>query len=122
MLYLKFVRFLISGGVNTFFTYAMYLFLLRFFDYRVSYTASYIFGIVFAWVMARFFVFKSTQGVRSVFLFPFVYAVQFVLSVGVLWGSVEWLNAPYWLAPLLVITVSLPCTYFLSKYLFVGRF
>lgn len=122
MLYLKFVRFLISGGVNTFFTYAMYLFLLQFFDYRASYTASYVFGIVFAWFMARFFVFKSTQGIRSVFLFPFVYAMQFVLSVGVLWGSVEWLNAPYWLAPLLVITVSLPCTYFLSKYLFFGRF
>lgn len=116
------MRFLISGGVNTFFTYVMYLFLLRFFDYRASYTASYIFGIFFAWFMGRFFVFKTTQGVKSIYLFPFVYAVQFVLGVGVLWASVEWLNVPYWLAPFLVIIASLPCTYLLSKYLFVGRF
>ena len=72
--------------------------------------------------MGRFFVFKATQGAASILLFPLVYAAQYVLGVCVVWGSVEYLGMPQWIAPLIAVAVTIPCTYFLSKYLFVGRF
>lgn len=118
----RFVRFLVSGGMGTLLSYGIYLVLLQVLDFRLSYTVSYVFGIIFAYVMGRFFVFKATQGAASILLFPLVYAAQYVLGVCVVWGSVEYLCMPQWIAPLIAVAVTIPCTYFLSKYLFVGRF
>ena len=51
----EFARFIVSGGLNTFVTYLIYLGLLFILDYRVSYTISYIFGIFISyWLNVKF--------------------------------------------------------------------
>ncbi|KPW75862.1 MULTISPECIES: GtrA family protein [Pseudomonas syringae group] len=116
-----FARFLMSGGFNTALTYGIYLVLLMFLSYKVSYTISYATGILLAYVLNRFFVFKSHQGLRSVVLLPLIYAIQYCLSLVILWCWVEKLQLDERLAPLAAIALTLPVTFILSKLAFATK-
>ncbi|WP_460145094.1 GtrA family protein [Pseudomonas sp. S2_A02] len=116
---IKFFRFLLTGGLNTGITYALYLIMLNFFPYIWSYSISYIGGIVIAFVMNRFFVFKEHQGLKSVLFFPFIYIAQYILGIFIVWFWVKKLMLPEFLAPLAAIVLSLPLTYVLTKLVFV---
>lgn len=117
----SFARFLISGGFNTALTYTIYLFLLIVAPYQVSYTIAYVLGIFLAFVLNRFFVFKSHRGVRSVLLFPLVYLVQYLASMLTLWVLVERLELSERPAPLVAIIITVPITYVLSRFIFVQK-
>ncbi len=121
LLEIKFFRFLLTGGLNTGLTYVLYLALLSFLPYMWSYSISYICGIVLAFVLSRFFVFKEHQGLKSALLFPLVYVAQYALGVLVVWLWVKKLQLPEYLAPLAAIALSLPMTYVLTKLVFVKR-
>ncbi len=114
------VRFLLSGGINTAFTYAVYLLLLHVLSYRVAYTASYIAGIALAFMLNRSFVFRTHRGWKSVVLFPFVYVAQYLLGLLVAIGWVETLQLPAEGAPLAAIAVTIPATFLLSRAVFGG--
>ncbi|MBX6507046.1 MULTISPECIES: GtrA family protein [Pseudomonas syringae group] len=116
-----FARFLMSGGFNTALTYGIYLVLLMFLSYKISYTISYVTGILLAYVLNRFFVFKSHQGLRSVVLLPLIYAIQYGLSLVILWCWVEKLQLDERLAPLAAIFLTLPVTFILSKFAFSAK-
>lgn len=117
----RFVRFLLTGGLNTAFTYAMYLLLLKFLPYLWSYSISYVCGILFAFLMSRFFVFKEQQGLKTVLFFPLIYLAQYLLGALIVWLWVKKLMLPVSIAPLVAIILSLPITFTLSKLVFVGR-
>jgi putative flippase GtrA len=116
----SFLRFLISGGVNTAATYAVYLILLRFVDYKVAYTIAYVFGIALAFVINRLFVFRTHRGWRSMVMFPFVYLAQYLVSLGVVWAWVERMHLWKEVAPLIAIVITIPMTFLLSRVVF-GR-
>lgn len=116
---IKFFRFLLTGGLNTGLTYVLYLILLSFLPYVWSYSISYVCGIVLAFTMSRFFVFKEDQGVKSVLLFPLIYVVQYAVGILVVWFWVKKLLLPEYLAPLAAIALSLPLTYVLTKLVFI---
>lgn len=117
----KFLRFLLSGVVNTLLTWALYLVLLLSFSYRLSYTVSYLVGIFISYFLNRFFVFQSHQGFRSVLALPLIYAIQYGLSMMVLWCWVEVLDFDPRIAPLVAIVLTVPVTYVLSKNVFSSR-
>jgi putative flippase GtrA len=116
---IRFFRFLLTGGLNTGLTYVLYLILLSALPYIWSYSISYVCGIVQAFVLSRFFVFKEHQGVKSVLLFPLIYVVQYAVGILVVWFWVKKLLLPEYLAPLAAIALSLPLTYVLTKLVFV---
>lgn len=115
-----FLRFLISGGANTIATYSIYLMLLRFIGYRVSYTVSYVAGILLSFYLNRIFVFQAHRGWRSVALFPFVYIVQYLTGLTLLWLWVAVFKLPRESGPIVAILVTVPLTYVLSRGVF-GR-
>lgn len=116
----SFLRFLISGGVNTAATYAVYLLLLRITDYKLAYTVAYVVGIVLAFVINRLFVFRTHRGWRSAALFPLVYLLQYLVSLGIVWLWVQQWQLPKEIAPLISIAVTIPMTFVLSRFVF-GR-
>lgn len=116
----SFLRFLISGGINTAVTYAAYLSLVKITDYRTAFTLAYVFGIALAFVINRLFVFQTHRGWRSVIMFPFVYLIQYLASIAIVWLWVEKLNLPKEVAPLTAIVVTIPLTFVLSRLVF-GR-
>lgn len=66
ILQVDFARFLVSGGFNTVVTYGIYLLLLNVLSYKTSYTIAYVAGIVLAYSLNRYFVFKSHQGLSLI--------------------------------------------------------
>jgi len=117
----SFLRFLISGGVNTGATYGMYLLLLQFMGYKPAYTVAYIFGIVLGFLLNRLFVFQAHRGWRSLVLYPFVYLAQYLVSLAIVWAWVERLHMPASIAPLFAIVITIPLTYVLSRIVFGKR-
>jgi putative flippase GtrA len=111
---------LCTGGLNTAVTYGIYLLLLQVTNYQISYTIAYVTGIIFTFLLNRLFVFKTHQGLKSLVLFPLVYVFQYFFGMLILWLGVQYLNLDVKFGPLVVVILSIPLTYLLSKFVFVG--
>jgi len=116
-----FTRFLLSGAFNTAVTYAMYLVLLRFMSYRVSYTIAFVSGIIIAYCLNRVFVFRASGGAKAVALFPLVYVVQYAAGLAIVSIWVEILGWSSLLAPAAAIAFTIPLTFFLTRLVFTGK-
>ena len=114
----RFLRFLVSGGLNTAVTYIIYVALLQILEYRLAYTVAYVVGILLSYSLNRAFVFRSHRGWSSVLLFPFVYLAQYLVSLAIVWIGVSNLGLPKLLAPPVAILISIPLTYLLSRFVF----
>lgn len=117
----SFLRFLISGGLNTATTYLIYLLLLQSLGYRIAYSAAYAFGIILAYLVNRVFVFRAHGGLRSALLFPLIYLAQYLASMVILWAWIERLHLPARLGPLVVVAITVPLTYLLSRLVFAPK-
>jgi len=113
-----FARFLAGGGFNTAVTYLLYLALLKVFDYRISYTVSYLCGILLAYFISGRLVFKVAASWRSALLFPFIYLTQYVLGLAIVFLWVHQLSLPRFAAPLAAVAITLPITYLMSRTVF----
>lgn len=116
------LRFLLAGGINTAVTYLIYIGLLQVTSYQISYAIAFVSGIAISYVLGRVFVFKVHQGYRSALMLPMVYLIQYLIGAAVVWTWVDLLMQHPMLAPAISIGVTLPLTYFLSKFAFVGKF
>jgi putative flippase GtrA len=116
-----FTRFLISGGVNTALTYLVYLALVPLMAYTLAYSASYVAGIVIAYVINTRFVFQARMQARSALLYPLVYVAQYVAGVVLLALLVEVLGVDERIAPAAVIILTIPLTFILSRVIIQGR-
>jgi putative flippase GtrA len=114
------LRFLVSGGVNTIVTYAIYLAMLRFIDYTPAYTIAFVIGIALAYVLNAVFVFRTDHSLKKAAFFPVIYLIQYGVNVAILHVAVERFSVLPSLALVISIAISLPLTFFLSRYLFTS--
>ena len=108
-------RFLLAGGLNTAATYCIYLVLSILLHYQIAYFFAYIAGIVFAYYLNSRFVFDSPMSIKKFLTYPLVYIISYLLSVCMLQLLVLFLLIKAELAPLIVIMLMVPVTYFLNK-------
>lgn len=111
----EFLKFLISGGINTLATYLMYLFLLLFYNYSLSYSVSYVAGIFLSYYLNSVFVFKEKISFRKFLKFPLVYLVQYLVNMIMLYILVEYAQLNVQIVPLVAMVVTIPITFLLSK-------
>lgn len=111
----QFLKFVISGGINTLVTYLVYLLLLLFLNYSLSYTVSYVSGIFLSYYLNTVFVFKEKVSFNKFIKFPIVYLVQYLINILFLYILVEHAHLSTQIVPLIVIVVTIPITYTLSK-------
>lgn len=109
------LRFLLSGGLNTALTYTVYLLLLPLLSYTLAYSAAFALGLVWAYLLNRHFVFRQHRGLLSVLSVPLIYLVQYGLGLGLLWLWIDWAGFDPRLGPLFVAAASVPVSYWLSK-------
>lgn len=121
MRFARFFRFILSGGLNTAITYGIYLVLLQQISYQISYTVAYVSGIVVSYALNRAFVFKSHRGLRSILLFPLIYITQYGIGMLLLWLWIDIAKLSDKIAPLVVVVVTVPATYVLSRFVFLGN-
>lgn len=111
----EFIKFLIVGVINTFSSYVIYLMFITFMTYNVSYTLSYFCGIVISYILNSVFVFKVNLTLKNAFKFPLVYIVQYLLNIILLNVFVKYTIINEVFAPILIIIISVPLTFVLSK-------
>lgn len=109
--------FLAVGGFNTILNYGLYLLGLLFFSYTVSFTLSYVTGLIGAYCLNSIFVFKEPLRLSSFLRYPIVYVAQYVIGVTLLRLLVEVAHVSPVLAPWLILVVTVPVTYRLSRYI-----
>ena len=117
----EFPRFILFGGVNSLVTYGIYLLLRLLLAYPVAYTGSYVSGIFISYLLYTRFVFKSDVRLSKALQYPIVYVAQYLLSVLGLLSLVEYLHISELGAPILVVVLTMPVTYFLSRFIIIGH-
>jgi len=116
----QFVRFLIAGGVNTIVTYAVFVILSSFLHYSLAYTATYAFGMVLSYGLAGAFVFGTGFRPRSALRFPFIYVVQYLYGLGLLFLLIDIFGVDRYAAALVVIVTGIPLNFMLQRYAMSG--
>jgi putative flippase GtrA len=116
----RFVRFLCTGGLNTAVTYVIYLLLLQVLNYQFSYAIAYVSGIAIGFLLNRLFVFETHRGWKSLALYPFIYLAQYLSGAMILWLVVGQMRVKTEVGPLVVVILTIPLTYWLSKLAFIG--
>ena len=112
---MQFVRFIVSGAINTGITYGLYLLLLPLLGYLPAYSAAYVAGILLSYWLNSVFVFGQPMSWRGLVRFPLVYVVQYVLTGVLLWLSVDALGVDKRIALLAAIAVTVPVTFLAAR-------
>lgn len=112
----QFNRFLISGGLNTAFSYAVFLGLLRIVSYESAYIASYILGLIAGYYLNSRWVFAQSGSGLKIALYPLVYVPQLVFGTLLLRLLVESLGIPPSLSVVGVIILTIPLNFLLVRW------
>jgi len=111
------LRYLLAGGLNTLFSYALYWALLGLFPYAVAYTVAFCAGILSSYALNTYYVFGGHWSWRKLCAFPVVHVTNYLVGVGVLAFAVQLLDIDPRLAPLLSIAATIPVGFVLSRYI-----
>jgi putative flippase GtrA len=117
----EFFKFIFFGGINTVLSYAIYVVLLLFLIYPVAYSLAYFLGIFISYYLNSRFVFKRDVRLVKAFQYPLVYLVQYLLGVSLLSVLIEIFSLNKFIAPALVIMITIPVTFSLSRFIIKGR-
>lgn len=112
---MQFLRFLVTGGINTALTYGLYLLLLPLLGYLPAYSVAYVVGILLSYWLNSVFVFRQPMNWRSLARFPLVYVVQYLLTAALLWLFVDRLGVDQRIALLAAIAVTVPVTFLAAR-------
>ena len=110
-----FIRYLLTGALNTGLTYLLYLLILAVAPYQVAYTVAYVSGIFTSYIFNSLFVFREALDWKKAIKYPLVYVVQYLIGLIVLSALVEALSIEPSIAALLNIIVTIPITFILSR-------
>ncbi|WP_207385991.1 GtrA family protein [Legionella gresilensis] len=110
-----FIRFVIVGTLNTLISYLVYLFLLNVTTLNIAYSITYLLSVVTSYLLNLIYVFKEKHSFKKSLQFPLIYLLQFIFSVILLNFFVYFLGMNEKIAPLLIILLFVPITYFLMR-------
>ncbi len=112
------LRYLAAGGANTAVTYALYLALLQWLDYRLAYALAFACGVGLSFLLLRHAVFARPGKRCSLLWVAFSQGLQLGLGLAVVQAWVAWLRGPAWLAPLVATLVCVPLMFFVQRWIF----
>jgi putative flippase GtrA len=115
------VRYLVGGGVNTVFSYALYLLFLLVTTWQVANTVSYVVGIFSAYYINARYVFRQPLDWRKAIQFPLVYLLQYAVTMGLSALLIDGLGIPAALAPAIVTFITIPITFIATRLLLTPR-
>ena len=114
-------RFVFWGCINALTSYLIYVFLLLFLPYLVSYSIAYVFGVFISYFLNSKFVFKQELRLSRALRYPLVYVNQYVFGTVSTYLLVHFLRVNKLLAPILALLITIPLTFFLSRRIVTGK-
>lgn len=118
---MQFLRFIVSGAINTGLTYALYLMLLPLLGYLAAYSMAYVIGILLSYWLNSAFVFRQPMSWRGLVRFPIVYIVQYLCTAMLLWLFVDRIGVSERVALLGAIAVTVPVTFVAARLAILPR-
>jgi putative flippase GtrA len=82
---------------------------------EAAYSVAYVLGIASSYAINVIFVFQARGSLKTALKFPLVYAIQYVVGLAIL-SSLTHYGVDSRLAMLLVIAVSVPLTFLLTRF------
>lgn len=116
----QFARFVICGIINTLVTYLIYLGCLYRVTYAIAYTISFVSGIFISYYLNSRYAFRQELSWRKALKYPVVYLAQYLLGIGSLYLLVELIGVSQVIAPVFVVLITVPATFFLSRRVIIG--
>lgn len=110
------LRFLIGGAANTALSYLTYLVAILFLPYAVSFCISFIFGIIFAFVLNSRFVFRTHLRWAKLWGVSVIYLAQAFLGLMLLTFWIETSKIDKRIAPLLNVAILTPATFLSNRW------
>ena len=115
------IRFILVGGANTAITYLVYLALLNFFGYLISFTFSFAIGVVFAFITYSKFVFYQSYNLKRLPQYSLLYIAQYVMGLALLFVLVKKIGLDERIAPIINVIVLTPITFLLNRWFLIRR-
>jgi gtrA family protein len=117
---ISFVKFLITGFINTFSSFGLYVLLLKLnCNYIVAIILSYIFGIVLSYFLNTFFVFNVKKEVRNMVKFVFSYLTSLILNILITYFLVNFFGLNKVFSQLIAIVICIGYNFIIqSKWVF----
>jgi len=81
---------------------------------------SYVAGVFISYYLNARFVFREKRRLSKALQFPIVYLAQYLIGLGLLYLLVEVAHVSKFFAPIMIVVITVPCTYFLSRYVIKG--
>ena len=116
----EFLRFLLAGVLNTALTYAIYLLATLAVGYQLAYAVAFLAGVAISYRLSLRYVFRQAGSLKKIARYPLVYLVQYAVGAIVLELLVRHAGVSVPLAPLVVVVLTLPLTFMLSKFVLSG--
>lgn len=117
----EFLRFLLTGSINTAACWAVYLLFNLFLPYAAAYTVAYAFGMVFTYYMNTRWVFKVPMKWGTFMQFPVIFVIRYLLDLSVLYALVTHLHCPETFAPLVTIALTMPLGFLMSRFVLLRQ-
>ncbi|MBI3607909.1 MAG: GtrA family protein [Nitrospirae bacterium] len=111
----EFMRFVLAGAGITVSGYLLYVALLQMMAYLLAYTISFVLSLVLSYFLTSRFVFRRPLHWSTAVQFPFVYIAQYVVGMGLMYGLVDGLGVSQFIAPVVVVALTVPLTFMLSR-------
>ncbi len=111
----EFLRFVTVGALNTGLTYGIYVALVHFIHYQLAYAVAYSAGIVLQFLLHSRFVFRVPLRWSNLGGYPPIHLVLYGFGALLLHVLVARLGMDERLAPLLVIALSVPLSFALTR-------
>jgi len=117
----EFLRFIFWGALNSLTGYLIYVLLLQFLPYLVSYSIAYVCGVFLSYFLNSKFVFKQELKLSKAVKYPLVYLTQYLVGLALLYTLVQFLRVNRVWAPLLVVLMTIPITFLMSRRIVTGK-
>lgn len=111
------LKFIIVGVWNTIHYYAWYVILMQFvhWQYLTSHLVAMLISMVPSYFLNVYFTYKVSFKWKSFLLFPFTQLGNLIMQSSFMFVAVEWLHISPALSPLLVLGVTVPLTFLLTR-------
>ncbi|MBT3536883.1 MAG: GtrA family protein [Rhodospirillaceae bacterium] len=108
-------RFLIVGFLNLGVTYAAYRLCLIFVPYAAAYTLATMTGMLFSWLVNSLYSFGVRPKARRILPHMVIATIFYLAGLGLMTVFIESWSVPEKFAPLLVIAVLTPASFFATR-------
>jgi len=113
----KFIKYILVGFSNTYFSYLIYCLFVFLFNYKISYFISIIASIIYTYQVNTNLVFKIKRKSRVRYLFFLIYLIQILLGIFLIDLWINKFLISKFLAPILNILFISPIVFLLSIFL-----